>query len=68
MTTWNKVTKASGTSWTKIAAPSIGGTSVPGSPIGLLLALTYATAISTGIWTPITKATGTVWNKITKAS
>lgn len=73
MTTWTKITKASGTSWTKLAKPSTtnsGGVSV-GNPIGLLLALTYATASdgSGGTsWTKLTKASGTSWTKITKAT
>lgn len=61
MTTWNKVPKAtSGSS----------STTNPGNPIGLLLALTYATTntISTSMWTKITKATNTTWTKITKAT
>lgn len=66
MTTWTKVTKASGTNWTKIAKPATSGTK-RGSPIGLLLALTYAT--SAGItWTKVAKASGTTWTKVTKAT
>lgn len=64
-TTWTKVNKASGTTWTKIASPS-GSFPPVGSPIGLLLALTYAVT-QTG-WTKVSKASGTTWTKITKAT
>lgn len=69
MTTWNKITKASGTSWTKIGTPGNEVIDVGGSPIGLLLALTYParTVVISG-WTKITKAAGTTWTKITKAT
>ena len=75
-TTWNKVTKASGTSWTKIAKATntaTGGATINvGNPIGLLLALTYSTSSSVpgnvGGWNKITKASGTSWTKITKAT
>lgn len=64
-TTWTKLTKASGTSWTKLTKPVSGG-GVGGSPIGLLLALTYS--VSGTAWTKITKASGTSWTKIAKAT
>lgn len=69
MTTWTKVTKASGTSWTKVSkppadTPAVGG----GSPIGLLLALTYGGTAVVSKWTKVAKATGTAWTKITKAT
>lgn len=65
MTSWTKVTKPTGTSWTKIQ-PSGG---IPeGTPIGMLLALTYAAAQFSTSWTKITKASGTTWTKITKAT
>jgi hypothetical protein len=64
MTTWNKITKASGTSWTKIAEASARIST--GSPIGLLLALTYTNP--SGGWNKVTKATSTSWTKITKAT
>lgn len=71
MTTWTKITKASGTAWTVIAKPSSGAavTIAAGEPIGLLLALTYASSSSftTDIWTRITKASGTAWTNIPKA-
>jgi hypothetical protein len=72
-TSWTKVTKASGTSWTKISKATNADhtvSTVVGSPIGLLLALTYATtsSVATGIWTDIPKASGTSWTKITKAT
>lgn len=72
ITNWSKITKSSGTAWTKITKPSTGisGGSVAGNPIGLLLALTYATATggtATGTkWTKLSKASGTSWTKITK--
>lgn len=65
-TNWTKISKASGTSWTKITKPSNSAPRV-GSPIGLLLALTYATSSGTS-WTKIAKASGTSWTKITKAT
>lgn len=66
MTTWTKQTKASGTSWTKVILPK-SSSPAKGSPIGLLMALTYATSNST-TWTKISKATGTTWTKVTKAT
>jgi hypothetical protein len=72
-TTWNKINKAAGTSWNKItkATTSSGAASniVAGNPIGLLLALTYATGSNVpggSGWTKVTKASGTSWTKITK--
>lgn len=65
MTTWTNIPKATGTTWTKIQ-PSSG--SPAGTPIGMLLALTYAAPRFSTSWTKITKATGTVWTKIPKAS
>lgn len=73
---WTKVTKASGTSWTSIpkaTIPGAGGAITPGQPIGLLLALTYATSSSGGgtagtSWSTISKATGTSWTKLAKAT
>ncbi len=76
---WTNINKASGTSWSKITKAT--GTSsgvTGGSPIGLLLALTYAgssgvsiwhniTKASATNWTDITKPAGTTWNNITKA-
>ena len=55
-------------SWTKVSKPSGSGTTTVGSPIGLLLSLTYATAITTSLWTKVAKASGTSWTKITKAT
>ncbi len=66
MTTWTKVPKATGTTWTKTAKPPT-VVQVTGSPIGLLLALTYATSAGT-LWTKVTKATSTVWTKVPKAT
>ena len=58
---WTNVVKASGNSYTKVAKPvfsSIASQS-SGSPIGLLLALTYAGTVvtTTDPWTNIAKAT-----------
>lgn len=67
---WSKINKASNTSWTALAKPTArsGNTINLGSPIGLLLALTYAVSISGGGgWTSITKAVGRTWTAIPKA-
>lgn len=64
MTTWTKLPKASGTSWTTVPDADIGLTT-GGSPIGLLLALTYANTLGTH-WTKLPKASGTVWTNIPK--
>lgn len=66
-TNWTKVPKATGTVWTKKIKPSNFLYPAIGSPIGLLLALTYATSLNT-TWTKVPKATGTVWTKLPKAS
>lgn len=66
-TTWTKVTKASGTSWTKIAKPILSIAQTGGSPIGLLLSLTYSTTVN-ATWTKVSKAANTTWTKITKAT
>lgn len=66
MTTWTKITKPT-SSWTKVAkATAVLGTTV-GSPIGLLLSLTYATSLGS-TWTKVTKASGTSWTKVAKAT
>ncbi len=72
---WTKVAKASGTSWTKLPKASFNGTQTisQGTPIGLLLALTYAVPTTTPVpgispWTKVAKASGTTWTKITKAT
>ena len=65
-TNWTKVNKASGTSWTKVSKPTY-KVSTNGSPIGLLLALTYATTAGTQ-WTKVNKASGTAWAKLNKAT
>lgn len=67
MTNWTKITKPSGTSWTKLTKPTVVNGPAVGSPIGLLLALTYATSPGS-TWTKITKASGTNWTKISKAT
>ena len=71
---WTKVTKASGTNWTSILAAELGASSVistAGGPIGLLLALTYATtsSITSGFqWTRLVKPASTSWTNIAKAT
>lgn len=65
MATWTKITKPTSTAWVKVQ-PSGGIPS--GTPIGLLLSITYAANQFTTSWTKITKASGTSWTKITKAS
>jgi hypothetical protein len=52
------------TTWTKLPKPAP-LVNTGGSPIGLLLALTYARTTGTG-WTKVTKAAGTSWTKLTK--
>lgn len=53
------------TTWTKVAKPDNGISA--GSPIGLLLALTYST--SSGIsWSKVNKASGNPWTKVSKVS
>lgn len=61
MTTWTKIPKATGDSSNTIVA---------GTPIGLLMALTYSTSSSVNVskWTKIIKASNTSWTKIAKAS
>lgn len=64
MATWSSVNKPSST-WSSINKPSstwsdvnksvIGSTTVAGTPMGLLLVLTYATDITTGGWQSINK-------------
>ena len=66
MTTWTKITKATGPSWTGITKPPTVSLT-KGTPIGLLLSLTYAKNVGTA-WSKISKATGTSWTKITKAT
>lgn len=67
MTTWHKITKATGTSWNKITKPAaMSGTITGGTPIGLLLALTYSASAGNEMWTKVGKASGTSWTKITK--
>lgn len=63
VTTWNKVPKPSG------GTPAV--TIQAGEPIGLLLALTYATSSitpGTSAWTKVAKQTSTAWTKVTKAT
>ena len=71
MPTWTNIAKATGTSWTnitKVQSPTT--VSQVGVPIGLLLALTYATTTQSGdnLWTNIAKASGTSWTSVSKAT
>ena len=76
VTTWNPVTKPSTpSSWTnvpKAAVPASGSVNiVAGNPIGLLLALTYATASSFSFsgWNNVSKAiTPNYWTSVPKAT
>lgn len=56
------------TTWTPIAKPTFPTSSVVGTPIGLLLALTRTATVTVDPWTPITKPSGTAWTSIAKAS
>ncbi len=73
MTNWTHIQKVTTTPWTDIPKVQAIITQGPGvgSPIGLLMALTYATSgmISIGgtNWTNITKPSGTTWTNIPKA-
>jgi hypothetical protein len=74
VTTWNPVTKASGTSWTDVPKSTVPSQTVVndviGVPIGLLLALTYSTASSvmSGGWKNISKAAiPNSWTNVPKA-
>lgn len=68
MTTYTKVPKATGTSYTKIANATHGNMTA-GSPMaaGFFLYITYPTTAGT-FYTNITKASGTSYTKITKAT
>lgn len=65
-TAWADIAAASPLSYTNIAKPTDGSTTIfGGQPIGLLMALTYATNIVTpGIWTDISKAAGQLWTNV----
>lgn len=72
---WNFVAKASGDIWTDVAksiVPQQLSTTInPGNPIGLLLALTYATesSFSVGGWIDIPKSvTPSSWTDVPKAT
>lgn len=74
-TTWTPISKASGTGWTNVPKAAIPSQTtaniVPGNPIGLLLALTYATASSFtfGGWTDVPKSTTpNSWTNVPKAT
>ena len=59
------------TTWTDITKPATSEITIEsGMPIGLLLALTYGTSISTpiDIWTDVSKASSTSYTKIAKAT
>lgn len=62
-TTWTDILKATGTPWSEVANAQI----LPntGSPIGLLMAFTYASGNG---WLDISKASGTSWTNIEKAT
>lgn len=55
------------TTWTKIPNPSSTTPVEGGTPIGLLLALTYASSIGTQ-WTQIINPSGTSWTPIPNAT
>lgn len=67
MTNWTGVAKPTNTSWTGVPKATGINPIVVGSPIGLLLSLTYAATIG-GTWTKITKASGQTWTKVAKAT
>lgn len=64
---WTNTPKASGTPWTNVPKPTNSTTS-SGTPIGLLLALTIGTTVTTSNWTNVSKASGTVWTNVAKAT
>lgn len=54
------------TSWTNLPKPA-SATLLAGSPMGLLLALTYATTVpGATVWYNVTKPSNTTWSNITK--
>lgn len=63
--TWTDLAKPSGTSYTDLSKPTDGHSTIfSGTPIGLLLALTYASDIvSGGNWTDIAKNTA-LWTNV----
>ena len=72
---WTDTAKPAGTSWTDIPKPIlISGSKIisqVGVPIGLLMALTYATTSSIttqSSWTDVPKPSGTTWTDIIKAT
>lgn len=56
LVSWTSVAAPSPITWTNITNPTPVTPAVAGSPIGLLLSLTYALSIG-GIWTKVAKAT-----------
>ena len=71
---WNKVSNPSVASWNKVTNPIQSGTVTTinvGTPIGLLLALTYpvsSSVVSGGGWVKTTNPTVNNWNKVTNPS
>lgn len=69
---WTKVNNATGDVFTKVERAQFASISsgVIGSPIGLLMALTYSasSAIVTDPWTHVVKASGDVWTDTAKAT
>lgn len=63
-TNWTKITVGS-TSWTKTPKPVASG---GGTPIGLLLSLTYSQNIGALNWNKVVKPSGTTWTKVIKAT
>lgn len=69
---WVKVTNPSTDNWTKATNPTSAssGTTTAGVPMGLLLALTYATTSSVpiGSWTKVSNPSSDNWTKVTNPS
>lgn len=72
MTTWTTVNKPSVTSWTTLTKPSnsVMTTINNGTPLGLLLALTFPSSSSVmgSLWTDVAKPSGTSWTTYPKAT
>lgn len=70
MTAWINVAKPTGQNWTAVPKPTFPTVVMGnvGSPIGLLLALTYSDSntVVTDPWTKISKPSGTNWTSVTK--
>lgn len=68
---WTKVTNPNTNNWTKTTNPASGATTINvGNPIGLLLALTYASSSSfvNDHWNKTTNPTVNNWTKVTNPS